>query len=86
MARGVPASRAGSFCSSPLATAIKRSGMWCAWCDFLPVCLRELKVTETLVRVSGLTVSKPLWTKARLFLLSRIVSIDILLKLILHPV
>jgi CRISPR/Cas system-associated exonuclease Cas4 (RecB family) len=29
----------------------KRPGMWCAWCDFLPVCLRdERKVGETLVR------------------------------------
>jgi hypothetical protein len=31
----------------------KRSGMWCAWCDFLPVCLRdERKITETLVKLS----------------------------------
>jgi CRISPR/Cas system-associated exonuclease Cas4 (RecB family) len=31
----------------------KRPGMWCSWCDFLPVCLRdERKTTETLVRVS----------------------------------
>ena len=30
----------------------KRPGMWCAWCDFLPVCLRdEKKIDETLVRV-----------------------------------
>jgi hypothetical protein len=30
----------------------KRPGMWCAWCDFLPVCLKdERKVVETLVRV-----------------------------------
>jgi PD-(D/E)XK nuclease superfamily len=31
----------------------KRPGMWCAWCDYLPVCLRdEKKIAETLVRVS----------------------------------
>src|SRR5713226_7426288 len=31
----------------------KRPGMWCAWCDFLPVCLRdERKIEETLVRLS----------------------------------
>src|SRR6266849_2132035 len=31
----------------------RRPGMWCSWCDFLPVCLRdERKVGETLVRVS----------------------------------
>jgi len=31
----------------------KRPGMWCAWCDFLPVCLKdERKMTETLVRVN----------------------------------
>jgi RecB family exonuclease len=31
----------------------KRPGMWCAWCDYLPVCLRdERKVGETLVRVN----------------------------------
>jgi putative RecB family exonuclease len=31
----------------------KRPGMWCAWCDFLPVCLRdERKIAETLVRVN----------------------------------
>jgi CRISPR/Cas system-associated exonuclease Cas4 (RecB family) len=30
----------------------KRPGMWCAWCDFLPVCMRdEHKIQETLVRV-----------------------------------
>lgn len=30
----------------------KRPGMWCAWCDFLPVCLKdERKIAETLVRV-----------------------------------
>jgi RecB family exonuclease len=30
----------------------KRPGMWCAWCDFLPVCLRdEKKIEETLVRL-----------------------------------
>jgi PD-(D/E)XK nuclease superfamily len=29
----------------------KRPGMWCAWCDFLPVCLGdERKVAKTLVR------------------------------------
>ncbi len=28
----------------------KRPGMWCSWCDFLPVCLRnEKKIAETLV-------------------------------------
>jgi hypothetical protein len=31
----------------------KRRGMWCAWCDYLPVCLRdERKTAETLVRVN----------------------------------
>ncbi len=30
----------------------KRPGMWCAWCDFLPVCLKdEGKMAETLVKV-----------------------------------
>jgi CRISPR/Cas system-associated exonuclease Cas4 (RecB family) len=30
----------------------KRPGMWCAWCDFLPVCLRdEKKSAEALVRL-----------------------------------
>jgi RecB family exonuclease len=30
----------------------KRPGMWCAWCDFLPVCLRdEQKIAETLVNI-----------------------------------
>jgi RecB family exonuclease len=30
----------------------KRSGMWCAWCDFLPVCLGDKrKVRETLVTI-----------------------------------
>jgi hypothetical protein len=30
----------------------KRPGMWCAWCDFLPVCLGDKrKVQETLVTV-----------------------------------
>lgn len=29
----------------------KRPGMWCAWCDFLPVCLRDTrKIEESLVR------------------------------------
>ncbi len=31
----------------------KRPGMWCSWCDFLPVCLRDARKTaETLVRVN----------------------------------
>lgn len=31
----------------------KRPGMWCAWCDFLPVCLKdERKIADTLVSVS----------------------------------
>lgn len=31
----------------------KRPGLWCTWCDFLPVCLRdEHAVQETLVRLS----------------------------------
>lgn len=30
----------------------KRPGMWCSWCDFLPVCLGDKqKVNETLVQV-----------------------------------
>ena len=30
----------------------KRPGMWCSWCDFLPVCLGDRKkVEETLVKV-----------------------------------
>jgi hypothetical protein len=30
----------------------KRPGLWCAWCDFLPVCLRDgKKIEETLVRL-----------------------------------
>lgn len=30
----------------------KRPGMWCSWCDFLPVCLRDEKqIEETLVRI-----------------------------------
>jgi hypothetical protein len=30
----------------------KRPGMWCSWCDYLPVCLGDKKkVKETLVRV-----------------------------------
>jgi hypothetical protein len=30
----------------------KRPGMWCAWCDYLPVCLGDKrKVAETLVTV-----------------------------------
>jgi CRISPR/Cas system-associated exonuclease Cas4 (RecB family) len=30
----------------------KRPGMWCAWCDFLPVCLRDgAKIRESLLRV-----------------------------------
>jgi RecB family exonuclease len=30
----------------------KRSGLWCTWCDFLPVCLEnQKKVEETLVRI-----------------------------------
>lgn len=29
----------------------KRTGLWCTWCDFLPVCLKdERKIAETLVR------------------------------------
>ncbi len=31
----------------------KRPGLWCSWCDFLPVCLGDKRKTqETLVRVS----------------------------------
>ena len=31
----------------------KRPGMWCTWCDFLPVCMKdERKAAETLVIVS----------------------------------
>ena len=31
----------------------KRPGMWCAWCDFLPVCMKdERKIAETLVRLA----------------------------------
>ncbi len=31
----------------------KRPSMWCAWCDFLPVCLKdERKIAETLVRLA----------------------------------
>jgi CRISPR/Cas system-associated exonuclease Cas4 (RecB family) len=31
----------------------KRPGMWCSWCDFLPVCLKdERKIAETLVRLA----------------------------------
>jgi CRISPR/Cas system-associated exonuclease Cas4 (RecB family) len=31
----------------------KRPGMWCAWCDYLPVCLKdERKIAETLVRLA----------------------------------
>lgn len=31
----------------------KRPGLWCTWCDFLPVCLRDQKtIQETLVRLS----------------------------------
>jgi len=31
----------------------KRPGMWCAWCDFLTVCLKdERKIAETLVRLA----------------------------------
>jgi CRISPR/Cas system-associated exonuclease Cas4 (RecB family) len=31
----------------------KRSGLWCAWCDYLPVCLGDKrKVQETLVTVT----------------------------------
>ena len=31
----------------------KRSGMWCAWCDYLPICLGDTrKAKETLVSVS----------------------------------
>ena len=41
-ARGI---KAGEF--------YKRSGVYCAWCDFLPVCLgNKKKVEETLVRVA----------------------------------
>jgi MoaA/NifB/PqqE/SkfB family radical SAM enzyme len=30
----------------------KRKGMWCAWCDYLPVCLGDKrKAAETLVTV-----------------------------------
>jgi hypothetical protein len=30
----------------------KRPGLWCTWCDFLPVCLKdERKIAETLVKV-----------------------------------
>jgi putative RecB family exonuclease len=30
----------------------KRPGLWCTWCDFLPVCLKdERKIEQTLVRV-----------------------------------
>jgi RecB family exonuclease len=30
----------------------KRPGLWCTWCDFLPVCLRdERKIAETLVQI-----------------------------------
>jgi len=30
----------------------KRPGMWCAWCDYLPVCLGDKReVEETLVTV-----------------------------------
>ena len=31
----------------------KRPGMWCSWCDFLPMCLRdEKRIAETLVRAN----------------------------------
>jgi RecB family exonuclease len=31
----------------------KRTGKWCGWCDYLPVCVRDKrKVEETLVRMS----------------------------------
>jgi len=31
----------------------KRSGKWCAWCDFLPVCVKdEKRVEETLVKIA----------------------------------
>lgn len=31
----------------------KRPGMWCKWCDYLPVCLRDRALTaETLVQIS----------------------------------
>lgn len=30
----------------------KRPGMWCSWCDYLPVCLQNVRIIEeTLVRV-----------------------------------
>lgn len=31
----------------------KRSGQWCAWCDYLPVCLGDREqVQETLIQIS----------------------------------
>lgn len=31
----------------------KRPGIWCKWCDYLPVCLRDVKaIEETLVQIS----------------------------------
>jgi hypothetical protein len=31
----------------------KRPGIWCTWCDYLPVCLGQpQKVDETLVRIN----------------------------------
>lgn len=31
----------------------KRPGMWCKWCDYLPVCLRdETRIQETLMRIT----------------------------------
>ena len=31
----------------------KRPGKWCAWCDYLPVCLKdEKRVEETLLQIA----------------------------------
>jgi len=31
----------------------KRSGKWCSWCDYLPVCVKDDKrIKETLVRIA----------------------------------
>ena len=45
----------------------KRPGMWCKWCDYLAVCLRDQrKVDETLVKIGGLRVSRASTCIARL--------------------
>jgi hypothetical protein len=45
--------RTVGLCGDVTARFYKRPGFWCAWCDFLPMCLRdERKAAEIFVRLT----------------------------------